>query len=259
MSRILPFTTVYNFRDFGDYPVKGGGRIAAGRLFRSAHLNQLAGKDMARFEALDISTVIDMRYLPERQRQPNNLPEGRDITTLVFEAISGQAERKVAPHEAFLEHDLMTAQDAREYMLGSYKRRPNDAAFQNLVRRSLLHLADTGESALVHCAAGKDRTGTLVALIQTILGMEEGAIIEDYMLTMSAIDVDGVLAMAAPQTSKRYGRDYNPEMLYPIFSVTEDYLAKSLGAMGDVSTYLTDVIGLSPDQINAIKAHYLVS
>ncbi|MEP6343868.1 MAG: tyrosine-protein phosphatase [Maricaulaceae bacterium] len=259
MSRILPFTTVYNFRDFGDYPVKAGGRVAAGRLFRSAHLNQLTGNDVARFKALNISTVIDMRYLPERQRQPNNLPEGRDITSLVFEAASGQAELSVAPHEAFLEHDLMTAQDAREYMLGSYTRRPNDAAFQNLVRQSLLHLADTGESALVHCAAGKDRTGTLVALIQSILGVELDAIIEDYMLTMTAIDVDGVLAMAAPQISKRYGRDYNPDMLYPIFSVSEDYLAQSLNAMGDISSYLTNVIGISLGQINAIKAHYLVS
>ena len=258
MSRILPFSTVYNFRDFGDYRVEGGAKIAPGRLFRSAHLNQLSGDDMTRFQVLGVSTVIDMRYPPERQRQPNRLPEGQDITTLAFEAVSGQAEMKIAPHEAFLEHDLMTAEDARNYMLGSYARRPNDPAFQKLVRRSLLHMADTGAPVLVHCAAGKDRTGTLVALIQTLLGVDRETVMEDYMLTMTAIDVDSVLAMAAPQISKRYGRDYKPEMLYPIFSVSEDYLEQAFDTMGDITTYLTDVIGLSLNQMSAIKAHYLV-
>ena len=258
MSRILPFTTVYNFRDFGDYPVDGDGKVAKGRLFRSANLHHLAGEDMCRFEALSISTVIDMRYLPERQRQPNQLPEGHEIKTLAFEAADGQAEVKVAPHEAFLEHDLETAQDARDYMLGSYMRRPNDPAFQKLVRRSLTHMAETGSSVLVHCAAGKDRTGTLVALIQTILGVKKEAIIEDYMLTMTAIDMEGLLSNAALQISKRYGRDYRPNMLRPLFGVSEDYLAQSLDAMGDVHAYLTNVIGISDDQMNAIKSHYLI-
>ena len=258
MSRILPFTTVYNFRDFGDYTNEDGAKIAAGRLFRSAHLNGLAGDDVARFEALSISTVIDMRYVPERQRQPNQLPEGREIKTLAFEAVDGQAEVKVAPHEAFLEHDLETAQDARDYMLDSYMRRPNDPAFQDLVRRSLIHMAETGASVLVHCAAGKDRTGTLVALIQTILGVKKEAIFEDYMLTMTAIDMEELLAKAALQISKRYGREYKPNMLRPLFGVSEDYLAQSLEAMGDVQTYLTDIIGLSDDHMNAIRSQYLI-
>ena len=258
MSRILPFNTVYNFRDFGDYLVEGGAKVAAGRLFRSAHLNQLAGDDVERFNALGISTVIDMRYAPERKRQPNKLPEGRDITTLAFEAVDGQAEVNVAPHEAFLEHELMTAKDAHDYMLASYTRRPNDPAFQKLVRRSLTHMAETGSPVLVHCAAGKDRTGTLVALIQTILGVKTEAIIADYMLTMTAADMEDILAKAAPQISKRFGREYNPDMLRPLFGVTEDYLAQSLKAIGDIPSYLTDVIGIHADQMARIKSHYLV-
>ena len=258
MRRILPFTTVYNFRDFGGYSVDGGTKVASGRLFRSAHLNELSGEDIERFNDLGISTVVDMRYAPERERQPNRLPEGRDITTLAFEAVEGQETLAVAPHEAFLEHDLVTAKDAYNYMLGSYARRPSDPAFQKLVRRSLFHMAETGASVLVHCAAGKDRTGTLVALIQTILGVESNAIFEDYMLTMSAVDMEALLAMAAAKISKRYGRNYQPDMLRPLFSVSEDYLTQSLNAMGDVKTYLTNIIGISDEQMSAIRSHYLI-
>lgn len=259
MSRIFPFETVYNFRDFGDYSVQSGGRINKGQLFRSAHLNAMSGGDLSRFDELNISAIIDMRYAPERLKQPNMLPNGHSGVTLAYEQVDGKKRLKVAPHEAFMEHDLQSPDDARNYMLESYSRRPLDPGFQSLVRRSLKHMASSGDNILVHCAAGKDRTGTFVAIIQHLLGLDKAAIFEDYMLTMTAVDMEPLLAMASKGISQRYGRPYNVDMLRPLFGVSEDYLSQSFNAMGDVQTYVQDIIGLTSKELSALKAHYSTS
>ena len=257
MSRILPFDTVYNFRDFGDYPSRDGRSVARGKLFLSANLSRLDGSDMARFEAMNISAIIDMRYAPERKKQPNNLPHEYGGVTLAYNPGAGQADIKVAPHEAFLEHDLESAEDARGYMLASYARRPLDKGFQNLVRTSLKHMASTGDNVLIHCAAGKDRTGTFVAIIQHLLGVDESLIIDDYMLTLQAVDMEPLLEMASQQISTRYGRAYNADMLRPLFGVSEDYLQNAMDKMGNIDNYVSDVIGISAKEKAALATYYL--
>jgi len=259
MSRILPFKTVYNFRDFGQYPGQDGQRVAAGKLFRSAHLHNLKGDDTARFNALNIGTIIDMRYKAERQKQPNKLPDDHRSITLSYAPGAEKVPVAIAPHEAFMEHDLRHADDARAYMMNSYKDRPLDKGFQNLAQQSLRHMAKTGEAALIHCAAGKDRTGTLVALVQHMLGVPEPLIFEDYMLTMTAVDMPLLLELASKQLSDKYGRNYNPDMLLPLFGVTEDYLRQSLAAMGSIDNYIEHVLGITATEKAAIAAHYLVN
>jgi len=258
MSRILPFETVYNFRDYGQYPSQNGQRVAGGKLFRSAHLHHLKGGDMARFDALNIGVVIDMRYAAERQKQPNNLPGHHSSITLSYAPGAEKAPLAIAPHEAFMEHDLRQADDARAYMMNSYKERPLDKGFQNLAQQSLRHMAKTGEATLIHCAAGKDRTGTLVALVQHMLGVPEALIFEDYMLTMTAVDMPVLLERASKQLSDKYGRHFNPDMLLPLFGVSEDYLRQSFGAMGPIDDYIEHVLGITATEKAAIAAHYLV-
>jgi len=256
MSRILPFETVYNFRDFGQYPGHDGQVLARGKLFRSANLHNMEGADSARFDALNIGAIIDMRYAPERQKQPNRLPPNHQAVTLPYIAGKEKEAMNVAPHEAFMEHDLRCADDAHRYMMNSYRQRPLDVGFQNLARKSLQHMARTGEGVLVHCAAGKDRTGTLVALIHHILGVPKDLIFEDYMLTMTAIDMTTLLDRASVQLSKKYGRNYNPDMLQPLFGVSEDYLQQSFNTMEDMDSYIETALGITDAEKAAIAAHY---
>ena len=256
MSRILPFKTVYNFRDFGGYTTKEKGRVLNGKLFRSANLNQLGGDDIETFKALGISAIIDMRYRPEREKQPNKLPPDFTGISLAYGSEDGHVAVKVAPHEAFLEHDLHTGEDSRQYMLASYARRPHDIGFQKLTQQSLQHMAETGDNILIHCAAGKDRTGLLVAIIQHVLGVSREDIIEDYMLTLEAVNIDMIIEAVLPKISDRHGRTYTADMLRPMFGVSEDYLISALDEIGDMNVYLEKVIGLDAVQLNALKAYY---
>lgn len=256
-NRIKQFETVYNFRDFGGYQTMDGGRLKANKLFRSAHLHNTNEADKARLAKLDIGLIVDLRHAPERERQPTNWPETYSPRRLEYPDPEHGKSAKVAPHEAFMQHELHKPEDARNYMIGSYGARPHDAGFKQIFGDTLRHMAKTGDPILVHCAAGKDRTGTLCAVIKGVLGVDEKTIYEDYMLTMTAVDIDSFLEPAAQMFTQRYGRAIEPESIRPMFGVEEAYLQSSLGAIEDIQSYISDHLGITDKEKAALKAAYL--
>lgn len=258
-ERIKPFSTIYNFRDFGGYAGLDGQAVVTGKLFRSAHLNALSDQDLADISALPIRTVVDLRHAPERARQPSK-PLGsssKSVETLILPADLEPRGAKVAPHEAFMETELNGPDDARRYMLNSYRTRPDDPAFRDIFRRTLKTLAsgqpDASKGLLVHCAAGKDRTGTLCALIQGLLGVSDDDIMADYLLTETAVNIDILLEPAAAMFTKRYGRTISPEAIRPMFGVEADFLRASLEAMGPYEDYAREALCLTKHDVNAIR------
>lgn len=256
MTRILSFDNILNFRDFGDYATRDGGHVRGRRLFRSAHLSSASEADLAQLAALDIGLVSDLRHAPERARQPNRWP-ARPRTTIELPTAANKDSDTMAPHEAFTKYTLKEAAQASEYMKNSYRARPHDPVFIESFSRTLAHMSSTGEGVVVHCAAGKDRTGTMVALILAALGVDDDTIMDDYMMTMDAIDIEALLTPAAAAMSKRYERELSPDILRPLFIVTPDYLKESLDAIGDMEAYLTGVMGLTSAHRDALRAHYL--
>jgi len=156
-----------------------------------------------------------------------------------------------------MKHDLHKPQDARNYMIGSYGLRPDDEGFRQIFGDTLRHMAKSGDSILVHCAAGKDRTGTLCALIKGVLGVSLDTIMEDYMLTMKAVQIDDFLKPAAEMFTKRYGREIDPEAIRPMFGVEPAYLENSLATIRNMDSYVKEALGISDKEKAAIKAAYL--
>lgn len=251
-TRILDFDNVLNMRDFGGYEGEFG-RLKTGKLFRSAHLSNASETDLSRLHDLNIGLIVDLRYLAERERQPNRWPESRPAKTLAFDA----SFTGTAPHEVFMEKQLNHADDARGYMLGNYAERPHQDGFKKVSRDAILHMVETGDGALIHCAAGKDRTGTLVALIQSLLGVNEQDIHDDYMLTMQAVDVESYLEPASKMIGEKYGREYTPDMLRPMFGVEPDYLTAMFKKMGNPADYAKKQLGLSQADLEKLKSIYI--
>jgi protein-tyrosine phosphatase len=262
MSRLYTFDNILNFRDFGDYPAAGGARVKSSKLFRSAHFNQASQADITRLSALDISLQVDLRYNPERKRQPNLWPSDTGAisakSTRVLEYPDhDEAEGELAPHEAFVKEILTTPDEARGYMQSSYLARPDDPGFRQIFSATLKHMAASGEPILIHCAAGKDRTGTLAAIILSALGVSSETIMEDYMLTMRAVDIDAYLEPASKMMAKRYGRPISAEAIRPLFSVEPSYLEQSMKTMKDPEKYISDVLGVTQTERQALRDHYL--
>lgn len=263
-DRNFDFKTIYNFRDFGGYRGRDGRTVKAGRLFRSAHLAALSEEDHSSISQLGLDLIVDLRHAPERKRQPSRLPKPQP-KVLEYPDAPAAKTAKVAPHEAFLEHKLYSAEDAHGYMMGSYTARPKDRGFQNIFADTLRFMAkpeaEEAAGVLVHCAAGKDRTGTLCALIQAVLGVSREDIMADYMLTLDVVDIDKIIEPAAAMFSQKFGRKIDPESIWPMFGVVPEFLDAALGGMmnkaGGVDQYVTENIGLTSAEIDQICDLYL--
>ena len=259
-DRNYDFASIYNFRDFGGYAGLDGRPVKTGRLFRSAHLSALTDKDLEDIGALDINLVVDLRHAPERAKQPSRFPTPEPHVHEYPDA-PDRIHAKVAPHEAFLEQELYTAEDAHGYMMRSYTARPHDPGFQAIFGDTLRYMVEneneTATGVLVHCAAGKDRTGTLCALIQGLLGVSREDILADYMMTLEAVDIDKILTPAAEMFSKRYGRKINAEALWPMFGVTPEFLNAALDGMGDMEDYAVSALDMKPAHIKTLRDKYL--
>lgn len=263
-NRNYDFQSIFNFRDFGGYAGLDGRAVKTGRLFRSAHLSSLTEDDLTSIGTLDINLIVDLRYAPERTRQPSRFPTpAPDVHE--YPDAAKTIKSKVAPHEAFLEHELNTAEDAHGYMMRSYTARPNDKGFQKIFADTLSYMAmsDDEQSAgvLVHCAAGKDRTGTLCALIQSVLGVSREDIMTDYMMTLEAVDIDEMIVPAAAMYSQRFGRQIDAKALWPMFGVVPDFLNAALDGMmdetGNVARYVTEELGMSEADLDRVRSKYL--
>ena len=254
---ILKFDNVLNVRDFGGLGVTGGGKVKTGKLLRGAQLSKMSARDENRFAQYDIGAVVDIRHAPERERQASNWSTQTPPTTLVYDdSVSPHDDNKLAPHEIFIIRELTHAKEAHEYMMGSYAKRPNDPGFINVTSQSLKHMAATGDNIYVHCAAGKDRTGTFAAIVLLALGAHLDDVSEEYMLTRKAVDITPILKMAAIRMEKQYGRPFDPEALKPIFGVEPEFLQASLNSMGPFDDYLKNVLDVTDTERDQLKDLY---
>jgi len=259
MPDIKSLKSIRNFRDFGGYKGLDGRALKTDMLFRSAHFADTNDDDAQYLDSLDLGLFVDLRHYPERRRQPSQARAHGSSKVLELSEQVTSDQPEYAPHEMFLKEQLQTADDARRYMMGSYSERPRSPIFIKAFSDTLKFMAQEGDPLVIHCAAGKDRTGTLVAIIQKILGVEQDQIYHDYMLTMEAVDIESFLEPAAQMMSHRFGRPIEANALRPMFGVEAPYLEASFDAMGDFESYIADTLQISGAEQDAIRAAYLMA
>ncbi len=239
--RLIALENVRNFRDFGGYDSRYGGRVRMGRLYRSGHHAEATADDLAKMDALGIHVQADLRRPDEREKQKSRLRVPQVITN------DGGRESE-APHMRFLTQVAVDAAAADEWMGEYYEKAPFKAHHQALFRDWFVHLAEApGEAAgLVNCAAGKDRTGILCALTHHVLGVGEADVRADYELTNEAVGVNQRLPEAAAYFNQMIGKSYPEEVYRPFMGVHLKYFDRAFAAInaraGSVDAYLVDVL-----------------
>lgn len=170
--RLIGLAGTVNFRDIGGYPTKDGRSVRWETLFRADSLNRLTSGDHAEIRRLGIATVIDLRTTAEVEE--------------------GHFDDKATPVD-FLHLPLMESVPDPE----AFRTQPGLLAstYVTMLEDAGHHVASAIEAlaapdslpAIVHCTAGKDRTGVLVALILGLLGVDDELIIEDYALSSKSM------------------------------------------------------------------------
>jgi protein-tyrosine phosphatase len=176
-SRLLPLVGAYNFRDLGGYPVADGRSTRWGRLYRSDTLHELTDEDLEVLRGIGLVSVIDLRTPTEVQRSGRGVLGCEPIRYVNLSVLPQEGgERQATPATRLVEV-------AERYL--SYL----DVGKDSLVESFRL-MSDPGSYPLVfHCQAGKDRTGVMAALVLSCIGVERRAIVDDYVLTATRMDL----------------------------------------------------------------------
>ncbi|QDP25812.1 tyrosine-protein phosphatase [Bradyrhizobium cosmicum] len=240
-ARHLSLQGASNFRDLGGYPTADGRTTRWRHIFRSNHLGQLTAEDIEVVRALGVRSAFDFRGVEERaagvcvvnEIAVHSLPiEPTVVAALRAELVAGR----------------LTAPVAIEIMRESYRNyvRHNTNSFRALFG----HLLEDRAPLVIHCTAGKDRTGFASALILHALGVPDEIIAEDYLLTNTHYKRDATAATDLPDDVRN-----------AIGSVETSYLAAAFAAVdseyGDLETYLRDGLKIGPQEREALRARYL--
>jgi protein tyrosine/serine phosphatase len=243
-QRELPLDGVHNFRDYGGYPTAGGGRVRRGMLWRSGQHYGATGDDLARIGALSLAAVVDLRGNSERERNPCPRPAGFAAEVMHYDGETAG----LAPHVEAAD-GVIDATGARWAMLALYQEIAFRPSLTSILRRFFAEALGQGGASLVHCHAGKDRTGIAVALVHHILGVHRDDMLEDYLLTNTAGNNQKRITDALAQRVSGGLFAQAPEAAVRVFmNVDAAFLAAALAAIeqrhGSIDAYLEDVLGV---------------
>ncbi|MEY4783869.1 MAG: hypothetical protein RIR41_1804 [Pseudomonadota bacterium] len=243
-DRVLPTTGIHNFRDYGGYAVADGGALRRGVLYRSGQHAEATDADLALVDQIGIRAVFDLRGKGEREHSPCR--RSAQFSARVY--CAGGETAQSAPHT-----QAATAVDgaaARQIMCRRYAEVPYRPFLMDVYRDAFSVLASSTGPTLMNCTAGKDRTGVLVALVQSALGVHPDDIMEDYLLTNSAGDAESRVEALRQDLQRRFGAGITEDAIRVVTSVEPAFLASAFQGIrkrsGSVDAYLQQEMALPP-------------
>ncbi len=228
--RLVALEAVHNFRDLGGYATADGRRTRWRTLFRADGLYRLTPADVVALEPLGLRTVIDLRSAPELDERGRFPVDAHPVIfhhLPIIDATWTQGDRpRYDRDEDFLiwAYQEMLTIGAPRFA----------AAFRALAEPDAL-------PAVFHCAAGKDRTGLLAALLLGSLGVSHDDIVADYALT-----VEGM------QRFRAWAAREWPEWLERMATMPPAFTAALPEAMSHIIDELCDAHGTIRDYVKSI-------
>jgi protein tyrosine/serine phosphatase len=256
-TRMLPFEGVDNFRDYGDYATAAGRRIHPGRLYRSANHAAATDADLEAMSALNLAVIVDLRRAEERRRNPSRRPKA-----FAAQVIDNDIDdRPEDPWLMFLKDSDLSAASLRGYLMGYYRAAPFETRHVDLFRRYFRAVADADGPVLIHCAAGKDRTGLLAAFTHHLVGVHGDDITEDYLLTNDEARFERRGPMVVQNLSEATGRPADMAIARIAMGVDAAYLAEAFRAIeaeyGSIDAYLERALGIDAVLRERVEARLL--
>lgn len=239
MQREIHFSQVFNFRDVGGYRGLDGRPVRWRRLFRSDALSNLTEADREPFRRLGVRTVIDLRRTSELTVQ-GRIPAWEGFTY----------HHLPPPHRVWTLTPYQDGEDPARYLADRYLDLIEEGA-SGLVATLRVIAQEESAPVVVHCVAGKDRTGVVCALTLSLLGVSDDDIATDYARSTA--------------NNRRYvewaRRNGQPELVFAPWwhspaPAMHQFLAGLRQRYGSAERYLCEA-GLDPEEISALRRHLL--
>ncbi|MBX7493521.1 tyrosine-protein phosphatase [Qipengyuania sp. 1NDW9] len=252
----IPTEGIHNLRDFGGWKTGEGGSVRTGLLWRSGQHVDASDADLAAVDALDIRTIIDLRGESERERNPC-----RRSDRWAGEVIAYEGETTSSPPHMNVAPDTTTAEFARERMIGVYTRMPRNPAMTEMFSRYFKALDEREGGSLVHCFAGKDRTGVAAMLVLHVLGVHRDEQMAEFLRTNDAPTLEVLASQSVPGIEAKLGRKLDGDAIRALLEVHEDYLATfwrvAAEDHGSLDAYLENALGVDEVLKERLKARFV--
>jgi protein-tyrosine phosphatase len=249
-----------NLRDFGGYATEDGRMVRRHRLYRSGALAHLSEEAQHAFAELGINLICDLRRQEEKEEEPSPIfrhsPRQLEIPIFPGSALrmSEQSDQSNQSNQG--EPAELTLAQRIDFMVTINRELARDHA-EDYARMFEALLEEQEGGFLVHCSAGKDRTGFACALILHALGVPEQTVLEDYLLTNTALDFEGYIL---PRLMARYGHEVVPdrETIMALAGVRPEYLRGAYEAIEaefeGVEHYIEEAIGLDASALRTLRS-----
>jgi protein tyrosine/serine phosphatase len=255
--RVYPLEGIANFRDFGGYPTADGRAVVRGRLFRAGHQGNATRADIELLDGLGIGWVVDLRRSFEFEREGRVWPRAGGARVICETAASSAA---ALPYNDFLRVPGVSPDDVVAHVTHAYRAIPYDPHHMQLYGAYVRQLLNSDGASLVSCTHGKDRTGIICALMLRVLGVDDELIMQDYLLTNSALGAAMSLEAAQRAFAEIYDIHPSLEVMAAIIRVQPVFLETAFAEMttrsGSVEGYLQS-LGIDAAARERLRAHYL--
>jgi protein-tyrosine phosphatase len=251
-------TGVANFRDIGGYSVGNGHKIKSGVVFRSGELSGLTTGDQQSIERLNIRYEIDLRTDAERSANPSNW--GKKVPQVI--SISVGMPRDSTPQTSIRQFsEVKDAAQAKMQMAQTTANLAINGAGD--IGKVLGELAKENGPALIHCTAGKDRTGVTVAILMTLLGASREDVYHEYLRSNESVDAQ----LQRQKAREQSGKDVNalsgldPSVIKAMMGTDASYMEamfREINAKyGSFDGFTRDGLKLTPAQVAQLRKNLI--
>lgn len=257
-ERILSFQGGCNFRDIGGYRTRHGSSTRWGKVYRAGVLTYFTDDDHAPLTQLQVRAICDLRRAEEREREPTRWPDAKTNALFWDDGMVTPTIRALAADRP------KNAAGMFDAMVALYRALP--AWMAGRIAGMFQAIEQGHVPMVIHCAAGKDRTGIAVAVLLRALDVPEETVIEDYLLTNTSGDFEAFIRSRS-QAQLGVADNHTPLLSMPedmrrvLFSADAAFLQAAFEQidreLGGIDAYLANTVGLSDQSRERVRRELL--
>ena len=256
--RVVALEGGHNFREVGGYPTRSGAKLRRAMLWRSAGLNRLSAIDCRTIRGLGIRAIADLRTEHERSVMPTAAEVSDGLLILSWPNDASDVPRRAGERPAWRDLDR-AALRGEVIRLYTFIAEAHAKQFGDVYRA----IADGAAPILIHCTAGKDRTGLAIALLLELIGVTREWVIWDYEQTnihldKSKVDLESAMAVGG---SAEWLATLGPEGREMLLAADAAYLMSAIDGIearyGSIEGFALEGLGISGDIIQELRRRLL--